>query len=84
MNNPLFGKAGSLGLLGAALTLKREPRLEIYEDHKLPKNKWRWRIFMSSDEVAASTQGYATENLCKENLKSVGKYIASLEQSDKI
>ena len=84
MNNPFFPEGSSGGLLGAALRLKREPRLIIEEDHKLPKHKWRWHIFMSSDEVAASTQGYATKELCKENLKNIGKYIISLEQSGKI
>ena len=87
MANPLFnGDTRGIANLVAAKAAHeaRQPRLEIKEDHKLPQHKWRWRIFMSSDEVAASTQGDATESLCKENLKSIGKYIATLEQSGKI
>ncbi len=62
----------------------KKPRFEIYTDAKEPVNKFRWRIYMSSDIVAASTQGYATRALCLENAKAVGRHIAELEKEGKL
>jgi uncharacterized protein YegP (UPF0339 family) len=72
------------GGLQSIAALMKHPKLEIYEDAKEPKNKWRWRITMSSDIVAASTQGYATRQLCIDNLKSIKNLIAQLEQTGKL
>ena len=57
--------------------LLKTPKLEIYEDHK---GEWRWKISMSSDEVAASTEGYSSKQVCIDNLKKLPSYIATLEK----
>jgi len=62
----------------------KKPRFEIYPDAKEPVNKFRWRIYRSSDIVAASTQGYASRALCLENVKAVGRHIAELEKEGKL
>lgn len=59
------------------------PRLNIYQDIS-DNNKWRWRIWMSSDIVAASSQGYSSEGECKENLLKVEQYIKSLREQNLI
>lgn len=71
------------GLVGAFMQMK-QPQLKIYEDSKEPTKKWRWHITMSSDIVAASTQGYATKQGCIDNLKSIKNLIAQLEQAGKL
>ena len=76
-----FGQG--IGLLVEAYA-KRIPRLDIYEDSKEPVNKFRWRIWMSSDIVAASSQGYATRALCIANLKSLRSHIDKLEELGKL
>lgn len=81
MNNP-FKPTGIEGLLGAYL--KKVPQFEIYEDNKDPKAKFRWRITMSSDIVAASSQGYATRALALENVKKVRDHINELEKLGKL
>ena len=77
MGNPLFpGGSGSL-----ASYILKQPKLDIYED---AEKKWRWRIWMSSDIVAASTQGYSTRVSCLENIKKVASHIIQLDKTGKI
>ena len=75
---------GNNSLLNAFLNANRKPRFEIYEDHKEPEKKWRWRIMMSSDIIGASTQGYSSKALCLSNVKNLGNYIKELESDGKI
>lgn len=72
MVNPLFASS-SYG--------SKEPRIDFYKD---ANGKHRWRMYMSSDEVAASSQGYATKELCIDNVKKVGKNIVELERLGRI
>ena len=72
---------GSGSLLGGNPYINKQPRLDIYEDDN---KKWRFKIFMSSDEVAASTQGYATKSLCIDNLKKIASHIIELERTGKL
>lgn len=80
MSNPLFPNGN--GLLGALMS--RKPRIEIYQDAKEPINKWRWKIWMSSDIIGASSQGYSSKASCIENVKNLGKYISELEKGGKL
>ncbi|MEP7238114.1 MAG: hypothetical protein ABI685_09625 [Ferruginibacter sp.] len=82
MSNPFMPGKGSL--LEAYFNASHKPRFEIYEDAKEPINKWRWRIWMSSDIVGASTQGYSTRTLCLTNVKSLGNHIKELESTGKL
>lgn len=61
----------------------KKPRFEIYPDEKEP-SKFRWRLWMSSDIVGASTQGYATRTLCLENAKAVCRHFIELEKDGKL
>jgi uncharacterized protein YegP (UPF0339 family) len=74
----------AMGLLGRAAYKNKKPQLEIYEDNKEPTKKWRWKITMSSDIVAASTQGYSTRAECVENIKKIGNHIIELEKEGKL
>ena len=74
---PFRGK----GLLGGNPYLFKVPRLNIYED---ANKKWRWQVFMSSDEVGASTQGYANKSECIDNLKKIANHILELERTGKL
>jgi len=67
MSNSLFPGGGALSAYFNSIN--RKPRIEIYEDSKEPKNKWRWRIWMSSDIIGASSQGYSTRALCLIRMK---------------
>lgn len=59
----------------------KQPRLDIYQD---ANKKWRWRIFMSSDEVGASTQGYVNKSECIDNLKKIASHVSELERTGKL
>ncbi|MEI9955139.1 MAG: hypothetical protein WDM90_02275 [Ferruginibacter sp.] len=59
----------------------RQPRLNIYIDEK---KEYRWRIMMSSDTVAASTEGYKNRAECLDNIKKVAAHIIELEKTGKI
>lgn len=84
MANPyLPGIAKGINLLAEAHAAK-QPRFDIYEDVKEPTHKWRWRIWMSSDIVAASSQGYKTKSEALENVKKVRDHITTLEQQGKL
>ncbi len=73
---PIGGLSG-----GLADYFKKQPRLDIYTGND--KKIW-WRIYMSSDIVAASSQGYATRALCIDNLKRIANHIVELDKSGKL
>ena len=73
--------SGMGSLFGGNPYLNKQPRLNIYQD---ANKKWRWQIFMSSDEVAASTQGYAAKSECIDNLKKIANHIIELERTGKL
>jgi uncharacterized protein YegP (UPF0339 family) len=81
-NSNLFG--GNTAVAAALAAYAKKPRFEIYEDTKEPKNKFRWHIKMSSDIVAASSQGYATRSGCLENAKSVLSHLQELSKDGKL
>ncbi len=60
------------------------PRFQIFTDSKEPVNKYRWHIWMSSDIVAASSQGYASRQLCLQNAKSVMYHLLELKKDGKL
>lgn len=82
MANPFLPEGMARGIFAAAY-LNKVPRFEIYPDEKEP-SKYRWRIWMSSDIVGASTQGYSTRALCLDNVKKLGLHIAELEKTGKL
>jgi uncharacterized protein YegP (UPF0339 family) len=64
---------------------KREPRIEYIDDVSAnPKQRYRWRIWASSDIIAASSEGYESLNAAKENIKDIGKYIQALIDNGKL
>lgn len=86
--NPLgFGLNSSfLGGLAAIDSIygSKEPKFTIYEDSKEPVNKFRWRITMSSDIVAASSQGYKDRSTCLENAKKIMEHLQWLNTNKKL
>lgn len=71
------------GLLGAYFF--KQPRLDIYEENSNDNTKkWRWRIWMSSDIVAASSQGYATRKSCVDNIRKIAGHIIELDRIGKL
>lgn len=73
------------GLLGGNPYLNKQPRLEIYPSTSSSgKTEFRWRIYMSSDIVAASSEGYATRALCIDNLKKIANHIVQLDKDGKL
>lgn len=67
--------------IAARLVALRKPKLNIYQD---ANKKWRWQVHASSDEIAASTQGYANRTDCVDNLRKLSAYILELEREGKI
>lgn len=67
------------GLMGNPY--RHDPKLEIKTD---ANGKWRWHISVSSDIVAASSQGYATKELAKENLLKLEQHIKYLREKNLI
>lgn len=68
-------------IFGGNPYLNKQPKLDIYED---VNKKWRWRIYMSSDIVASSSEGYSTRTLCIDNLKKIANHIVELERTGKL
>ena len=76
---------GGGGLFKGNPYLNKQPRLEIYPStNKTGKTEIWWRIFMSSDMVAASSEGYASRALCIDNLKKIANHIVELERTGKL
>jgi len=60
----------------------KKPRVQFYENpNAVPSQKWRWRLFMSSDEVAASSEGYSTKQLAIDNFKKIEQHIKYIRES---
>lgn len=65
--------------------LKSNPRLEFLDNSETnSKQRYRWRIWESSDIVAASSEGYSSIALAKENLLSIEQHIKWLRENNKI
>ena len=62
----------------------KKPQFEIFNDSKQPVHKFRWHIWMSSDIVAASSQGYTRRELCLQNAKSVMNHLLELNKEGKL
>jgi uncharacterized protein YegP (UPF0339 family) len=76
---------GSGSLLGGNPYLNKQPRLDIYPStNKSGKTEFWWRIYMSSDIVAASSEGYSSRDLCIDNLKKIANHIKELERTGKL
>lgn len=65
----------------AALLSFKAPKLEIYEDSA---KQWRWRIYKSSDIVAASTEGYSSKQKAIDNILAIEQHIKYLRENNKI
>jgi|GEM_PF-2651138 len=65
---------------------KKEPKIEIYDTYNAytKSSQWRWRITVSSDIVAASTESYYNRKDCIDNLLSLENYIRQLREKDMI
>lgn len=61
----------------------KTPKVKIYQDTS-DNHKWRWQIQMSSDIVAASSQGYYSEAACKQNLLDLESHISYLRSNNQI
>lgn len=63
------------------IKVARTPRVEFYED---AKKEWRWKLFMSSDEVAAATEGYKNKQEAIDNFLKIEQHIKWLKENGKI
>lgn len=76
-----------LGAMGGLYQF-HAPRLVI--DEKMnnsknpPKKEYWWRIWMSSDIVAASSEGYESREKCLDNLKKIEQHIKYLRENNLI
>ena len=76
---------GSGSIFGRNLYLNKQPRLVIEPStNKTGKTEFWWRIYMSSDIVAASSEGYSTRALCLDNLKKIANHIVELDKTGKL
>jgi len=68
------------------LSSSKNPKFDIYksENAKTHKVEWRWRILMSSDIVAASTEGYIKREDCVDNILKLEEHIKYLREKDMI
>jgi hypothetical protein len=46
--------------------------------------RYRWKLFMSSDEVAASSEGYSSLSAAKENFLKIEQHIQWLRTNNKV
>jgi hypothetical protein len=87
----MFSGGGLIAGLGAFSPLhfmkdnfaSRKPSVDYYPDQQEP-TKWRWRIKHGSDITAASSQGYATKALARENLLKLKEEIEYLDVNNAI
>lgn len=76
---------GSGSIFGGNPYKFKIPRLDIYEvNGKDGKKEFWWRIYMSSDIVAASSEGYSTRAFCIDNLKKIANHIVELDKQGKL
>ena len=65
--------------------MNNTPRLEVYEDKAKPPGKqWWWRIWISSNIIAASSEGYKNRVDCLDNIKNVEQRIKYLRENNLI
>ncbi len=56
---------------------KVQPRLEFYENKEaVRRRRWHWRIVISGDLVAVSTEGYSSKPNAVVNMLETGQHIA--------
>jgi uncharacterized protein YegP (UPF0339 family) len=65
----------------AKLRVTKSPRVEFYQD---AKKEYRWRLFYSSDEVAASSEGYKNKQDAIDNFLKIEQHIKWLRENGKI
>ena len=70
-----------IGARSLSSYLTKKPRVEFYVGND--KKNW-WRLWFSSDIVCASSQGYATEALAKENFLKVEEHIKFLREAKEV
>jgi uncharacterized protein YegP (UPF0339 family) len=69
--------------LFAGLHDKKKPKVEFYLDNKQAGGQeWRWRLWLSSDIVAASSEGYSSKAEARENFLKIEKHIQYLREND--
>lgn len=76
----MFGTNPS-GLFGGNPYQHKVPSVKIYED---AKREWRWKLFFSSDEVAASTEGYKNKQDAIDNFLKIEQHIKWLRENGKV
>ena len=61
----------------------KKPRVEFYQDvsAKHPSQRWRWRVYFSSDLVAASSEGYESKIEAVENFMAIENHIRYLREN---
>lgn len=84
MANSLFSGGLAGGLFGNNPYSAKEPKVEFYQDKTKPNKQWRWRLFFSSDEVAATSEGYHSEAAAKENFLKIEQHIKFLRERNRI
>lgn len=64
----------------------KKPRVEFYEDIKTSnsKQRYRWRLYFSSDIVAASSEGYSSKAEALENFIKIEQHIKYLRENNLI
>jgi uncharacterized protein YegP (UPF0339 family) len=75
------------GILGAMKNpyQNKEPKVEFYQDKSKPPNKeWWWKLWFSSDIVAASSEGYSSKAEAKENFLKIEQHIKFLRDNNRI
>jgi len=64
---------------------KNYPHFEIYQSTtSILSQRWRWKMFVSGREIAASSEGYETRTECLKNLKNLEDHIKWLRDNGKL
>jgi uncharacterized protein YegP (UPF0339 family) len=70
---------------GFKLKLSNNPKLEIYVNRDAtPKQHWRWRIYVSGNIMAASSEGYESRQHCIANIIKLEQHIKYLRENNLI
>jgi uncharacterized protein YegP (UPF0339 family) len=65
--------------------VNKQPKVVFYDHGESnPSQRYRWTLFMSSDKVAASSEGYSSAQLAKENFLKIEKHIEWLRTNNKV
>jgi hypothetical protein len=61
--------------------LVKKPKVEFYPNITAnPKQRWRWRLWMSSDEIAASSEGYESKEGAITNFLKIEEHIRTIRE----